>query len=262
MDAHIDIQMPSEIAPEPYTGSQAGKRRLVFPQPIANLGAPGEDEATVDARERAMLKELGPDCVMMMGENPALPKMPEKPTLMDFFKLRFSPITRMHLLQSAKLALDAGLEEKVVLACLLHDCANGALIRTDHGYWGAQLIAPYVDEEVAWAVKYHQALRFYPDESVGYGYPEAYVKYFGEDYVPLPHIRRAYEEAKDHRFYMTSRLITLYDIYSFDDNVTVDPELFTDVVGRHFRQPEEGLGFDDSPVAHMWRTMIWPNNFL
>ncbi|HTP17372.1 MAG TPA: hypothetical protein VMK13_16250 [Streptosporangiaceae bacterium] len=23
-----------------------------------------------------------------------------------------------------------------------------------------------------------------------------------------------------------------------------------------------GLGFDGSPVAHMWRTMIWPNNFL
>ena len=25
---------------------------------------------------------------------------------------------------------------------------------------------------------------------------------------------------------------------------------------------EEGLGFDGSPVAHMWRSMIWPNNFL
>jgi len=29
-----------------------------------------------------------------------------------------------------------------------------------------------------------------------------------------------------------------------------------------FRQPEAGLGFDRSPVAHKWRTMIWPNNFL
>ena len=41
-------------------------------------------------------------------------------------------------LQSAKLALDAGQDEKVVMACLLHDIANGALLRTDHGYWGAQ----------------------------------------------------------------------------------------------------------------------------
>ena len=37
---------------------------------------------------------------------------------------------------------------------------------------------------------------------------------------------------------------------------------FEDLVGRHFRQPSEGLGFDGSPVAHMWRTMIWPHNFL
>jgi predicted HD phosphohydrolase len=67
----------------------------------------------------------------------------------------------MHLLQSAKLALDGGQDEKVVVACLLHDIANGALLRTDHGYWGAQMIAPYVSEEIAWAVKYHQALRYF-----------------------------------------------------------------------------------------------------
>jgi predicted HD phosphohydrolase len=39
------------------------------------------------------------------------------------------------LYQSAKLALDAGHDEQVVIACLLHDISNGALIRTDHGYW-------------------------------------------------------------------------------------------------------------------------------
>jgi hypothetical protein len=32
--------------------------------------------------------------------------------------------------------------------------------------------------------------------------------------------------------------------------------------GPHFRQPAGGLGFDGLEVAHMWRTMIWPNNFL
>ena len=61
---------------------------------------------------------------------------------------------------------------------------------------------------------------------------------------------------------MTSRLITLYDLYSFQNNVTIDPEIFTDIIGRNFKEPKEGLGFDNSPVAHMWRTMIWPNNFL
>ena len=39
-------------------------------------------------------------------------------------------------------------------------------------------------------------------------------------------------------------------------------EEFTDIIGRNFRQPREGLGFDGGPTAHMWRTMIWPNNFL
>jgi hypothetical protein len=56
--------------------------------------------------------------------------------------------------------------------------------------------------------------------------------------------------------------VTINDIYSFDPNVAVDYDDFEDVVGRNFRQPREGLGFDASPVAHMWRTMIWPHNFL
>ena len=59
-----------------------------------------------------------------------------------------------------------------------------------------------------------------------------------------------------------SRLITINDIYSFDPDTVVDFSEFEDVIGRNFRQPAEGLGFDGSPVAHMWRTMIWPNNFL
>ena len=193
-------------------------------------------------------------------EDPRLPEMPEAPTLVDFFKLRFAPAN--HVLQSARLARNNGMEEKVVLACLLHDICVSNLIRTDHGYWCAQMIRPYVDEEIAWAIEAHQALRFFPDESVGYAYPEAYIRFFGADYKPEPYIYQAYEEAKNHKWYMTSRLITLNDLYSFEVGATVDVDDFTDIIGRHFRQPKEGLGFDNSPVAHMWRSMIWPNNFL
>ena len=196
----------------------------------------------------------------MMGHDPRLAQMPDKPTLFDFFRYRFGP--SMHLLQSARLAMKNGVSEKVVLACLLHDIAIAGFIRSDHGYWSAQLLEPYVDEEVAWGIRYHQALRFFPDESVGYRYPELYLKLFGADYVPEPHIQDAYRYARDHKWYMTSRLITVNDLYSFDPNVKVDLDEFTDVVGRHFRQPKEGLGFDQSPSAHMWRTLIWPNNFL
>jgi len=196
----------------------------------------------------------------MMGHDPRLPKMPDKPTLFDFFRYRFGP--SMHLLQSARLAMKNGVSEKIVLACLLHDIAIAGFIRSDHGYWGAQLLEPYVDEEVAWGIRYHQALRFFPDESVGYRYPELYVKLFGADYVPEPHIQEAHRYARNHKWYITSRLITVNDLYSFDPSVKVELEEFTDVVGRHFRQPKEGLGFDQSPSAHMWRTINWPTRYL
>jgi len=196
----------------------------------------------------------------MMGDDPRLPKMPERPTLFDFFKYRFGPST--HLLQSARLAMKRGENEKIVLACLLHDIANIGFIRGDHGYWGAQLVEPYGDPEVSWAIRHHQALRFFADESVGYEYPKAYVKLFGPDYKPEPYIQAAYREARKHKWYMTSRLITVNDLYAFDPAVRVNLEEFTDVVGRNFKQPKEGLGFDGSPTAHMWRTIIWPTKFL
>jgi len=186
--------------------------------------------------------------------------MPEKPTLIDFFKNRFASLN--HLLQSATLALKNGHSEKIVLACLLHDIGVASFIRCDHGYWGAQMIEPYVDEEVSWAVRMHQALRFFPDPAVGYEYPEMYINNFGADYKPEPYIVREYERARNHKWYMSARLICVNDIYSFDPNARVNLDDFVDIVGRNFRQPEEGLGFDDSPSAHMWRTLMWPTRFL
>jgi len=235
---------------------QAGRRRLILPAPVGRIGT---DQPNPEA---GLLAQLGPDAVMMMGDNPALPAMPARPKLLDFFRLRFDEFTSTHLLTSAKRALEAGLDEKIVLACLLHDISNAALVRSDHGYWGAQLIAPYVSEEIAWAVRYHQALRYFADESVGYAYPESYNSFFGPDYVPPEHIRRDAEDAKKHRWYMSARQVTMFDIYFFDRSETIDPAIFSDIIGRHFHEPAEGLGFDGSPVAHMWRTMIWPNNFL
>ena len=197
---------------------------------------------------------------LLMGHDPRLPKMPEKPTLIDFFNYRFGPA--QHLLQSARHARNAGYDEKVVLACLLHDIGVIGFIRSDHGYWGAQLIEPYVDEEVSWAIRTHQALRFFPDPSVGYEYPELYVRFFGADYKPEPYIEAEYQRARAHKWYMTARLICVSDIYAFDPNVVATLDEFADLIGRHFRQPEAGLGFDNSPSAHMWRTLNWPTRFL
>jgi hypothetical protein len=206
------------------------------------------------------LLAANPGKYLLMGPDPRLPRMPEKPTLIDFFRARFASTS--HLLQSAAHARRAGHNEKVILACLLHDIGVASFIRCDHGYWGAQMIEPYVDEEVSWAVRIHQALRFFPDPSVGYEYPEMYIKLFGADYKPEPYIVAEYERARNHKWYMSARLITLNDIYSFDPDAKVDLDDFIDIIGRNFRQPEEGLGFDASPSAHMWRTLMWPTRFL
>jgi hypothetical protein len=201
-----------------------------------------------------------PGRLFLIGDDPRLPKMPAKPTLMDYFKCRARGSN--HLLQSATHALKAGMNEKTILACLLHDIANAFFIKSDHGYWGAQLLEPYVDEEVSWAIRAHQALRFFPDESVGYQYPVLYTNYFGPAYVPDDYIQEAYRRARNHKWYMTSRMITVHDIYSFDPNAQVSWEPFIDIIGRNFRQPEEGLGYDGSPVAHMWRTIRRPTKYL
>ena len=149
------------------------------------------------------------------------------------------------------------------MACLLHDIAIAGLIPTHHGHWGAQLIAPYVDEEVAWAVENHEALRYFADESVGYSYPEAYIAVLRRRLRP-PGIHPPGARG-------SAQAPLVHDLPADHDqrHLFVRPrggrcssEEFEDIIGRNFRQPEEGLGFDGSPVAHMWRTMIWPNNFL
>jgi hypothetical protein len=197
---------------------------------------------------------LGEECVKK------LPPMPPNPTLLDFFKLRFLG-TSAHVLQSATLAMKNGLSEEIILACLLHDVVQ-EIMRTDHGWWGAQLFEPYVSEKVSFAIRYHQALRFYADPAVGYEYPDIYRVLFGSDYVPPPYIEATYRMVRKHKWYMEPRMVTVNDLYAFDANavVTIDP--FLDIISRHFKQPKEGLGNDGSPVAHMWRTIARPDQPL
>jgi hypothetical protein len=194
------------------------------------------------------------------GENVKLLKpMPDKPTLKDFFELRFAPAN--HVLQSATRAMKTGMSEEIILACLLHDCVL-SLIKPDHGWWGAQLFEPYIPEKSAFAIRYHQTLRFYPDEEAGYEYPDQYYRIFGHDYTPPQYIQDTYKMLKNHKWYMEPRLVTVNDLYAFDPNAKVSIDPFQDIIGRHFKQPKEGLGYDNSPSAHMWRTLARPDNPL
>jgi len=255
MDDHAPAMTLSERADALEEHMMHELEHIVTKSVLFNLA---DGKVTTD--DGGLLMARNPGKYLLMKDDPRLPKMPDRPTLIDYFKCRFASTS--HLLQSAAHARKAGHSEKVIMACLLHDIAVASFIRCDHGYWGAQMIEPYVDEEVSWAVRAHQALRFFPDESVGYGYPETYVKWFGPDFQPEPYIVDEYQRARNHKHYMTARLITLHDLYSFDPNAKVDLEEFTDIIGRHFKQPKEGLGLDSSPSAHMWRTMLWPTRFL
>jgi gamma-butyrobetaine dioxygenase len=89
------------------------------------------------------------------------------------------PVTELaHSLQCAELARDAGADEEIQLACLLHDVgrfaveprlifdkkdrATGAsLDAKGHHEVGADLIAPYVPERVAWLVRMHADAKRY-----------------------------------------------------------------------------------------------------
>ena len=104
----------------------------------------------------------------------------------------------------------------------------------------------------------HQALRFFPDESVGYTYPEMYLKLFGPDYKPEPYIVAEYERAQEPQ--------VVHDLapHHAERRLLLRPQRQGEpgrLRGHHrpqLKQPKEGLGWDSSPSAHMWRTIMWP----
>jgi predicted HD phosphohydrolase len=80
-----------------------------------------------------------------------------------------------HALQCAELARDAGADEELALACLLHDVGRFAVDQTlvwdrvgggragarGHHEIGADLIAPYVPDRVVWLVRMHADAKRY-----------------------------------------------------------------------------------------------------
>src|SRR6476469_5875585 len=93
----------------------------------------------VDMEGGAALMKKYPGKYFNMGPDPRLPPMPEKPTLLDYFKNRFASTN--HLLQSGALAIKNGHSEKVVLACLLHDIVEEyKRARSNKYYMTARLI--------------------------------------------------------------------------------------------------------------------------
>ena len=89
-----------------------------------------------------------------------------------------------------------------------------------------------------------------------------YHRLFGDAYVPEPYIQEAYTYARNPSWYLHARLITVNDTSAFDAAAVPPIDPLVDIIGRHFKQPKEGLGFDNSPSAHMWRTIANPDRPL
>jgi hypothetical protein len=226
-----------------------------------NQRAPTVAELEAQIPTRNYRRGVGNGLVNKDGGNVALlAPLPPKPTLTDFIRLRLQSNAE-HCLQSARQARMKNMDEDIVFACLVHDLSL-SLMRAEHGFWSAQMFEPYVSEKVTFAIRHHATLRFFPDKDAGYEYPDLYRTMFGSDYVPPPHQQAEYQWVRKHRWYMAPRLVTVNDLYSFETGVKVSVDDFQDVIGRHFRQPREGLGFDGSPVAHVWRTAAWPDSPL
>ena len=84
-------------------------------------------------------------------------------------------------------------------------------------------------------------------------------KIFGEDYKPEPYIEATYKKIRTHKWYLEPRMVTVNDLYAFEPGVHPTIDQFVDIIGRNFKQPKEGLGYDNSPSAHMWRTIANPD---
>jgi hypothetical protein len=207
---------------------------------------PAAEDATVRRGVGSLFAPSGPADNRKM---PALAPMSNNATLLEFFEKRFAPAN--HVLQSATRALKTGMSEEIVMACLLHDVVQN-LVKVDHAWWGAQMLEPYVSEKVSWAIRYHQALRFYPDSAHGYEYPELYNRIYGR-ISAQPHIKAAYEPPATTRHF-EARMITVNDLLR--SIRTPRRSSCLDIIGRQFAA-EGRLGNDNSPTAHMWRTMMF-----
>ncbi len=135
-------------------------------------------------------------------------------------------VTRLeHALQSATRARRDGADDDWVVATLLHDIGDG-FAPHNHDRLAAEILRPYVREEVTWVVEHHAAFQ---------------MVYFAHHYGWDRNVR---EQHRDSPYYQTCvDFCERWDQSSFDPGYDSDPlESFTDqvqaVFGRKPYDPE------------------------
>ena len=72
--------------------------------------------------------------------------------------------------------------------------------------------------------------------------------------------RRGFGKREPETLFYIAEVLSRFDFIAIQE--INELEEFEDIIGRHFRQPEEGLGYDGSPVAQMWRSIANPDSPL
>src|SRR6476469_3350157 len=110
MNEHAHPVAMCERADELEEEKMHEMERIITRSTIAHLM---DGHVTMDTSPEMRAKH--PGTFFLMGDDPRLPPMPAKPTLVDYFRHRFA--STAHMLHSATHALKGGHPEKVVLAC-------------------------------------------------------------------------------------------------------------------------------------------------
>lgn len=129
-------------------------------------------------------------------------------------------ITRLeHGLQAATRARNEGADRDWIVAALLHDIGD-RLAPQNHDRMAAEIIRPYVRDEVAWVVEHHGIFQ---------------IAYYGHHYGWDPEERQKY---RDHPFYQScADFCERWDQSSFDPDYPMDPlESFAEDVREVFRR--------------------------
>lgn len=126
-----------------------------------------------------------------------------------------------HSLQSATRAYEAGEDEEMVVAALLHDIGD-PLAPHSHSEMAAAILRPYVSDRVYWIVKHHGLFQAY-----------YYAHHFDKD-------RDARDVHKAHKWYQDcADFCANYDQNCFDPEYRNKPlEFFRPMVERVFKAPK------------------------
>ena len=125
-----------------------------------------------------------------------------------------------HCLQTAARAEAAGADEEIIVAALLHDVGK-AISVANHPRIAAEILRPYVRDEVVWMIEVHQDFQ-----------GRHYYEHLGLD----PTAREQYEGHENYE--LAERFADDWDQTSFDPNGPIPPlEHFEPMVLRVFAAP-------------------------